>query len=322
MTATTKKQVLVTGANGFVGSALCAKACTTPLFIKGAVRSAQALTTDVESVVIGAIEGNTDWRNALQGVNVVVHLAARVHVMHDHTANPLAEFRKVNVDGTLNLARQAAQAGVQRFVFISSIKVNGESTLLGQPFHADDAPMPIDAYGISKREAEDALRQLTNDTGMEVVIIRPPLVYGAGVKANFYSMMHWLNKGVPLPLGAIHNQRSLVALDNLVDLIITCIDHPAAANQTFLVSDGEDLSTSELLRRMASALGKSARLLPVPAWLLQIGASVLGKRAVAQRLCGSLQLDITKTRQRLNWTPPVSVTEALRKTADFYKASL
>lgn len=322
MTATTKKQVLVTGANGFVGSALCAKACTTPLFIKGAVRSAQILAADVESVTIGAIDGNTGWRNALQGVNVVVHLAARVHVMHDHTANPLAEFRKVNVDGTLNLARQAAKAGVQRFIFISSIKVNGESTPLGQPFHADDVPKPVDAYGISKREAEDALRQLASDTGMEVVIIRPPLVYGAGVKANFYSMMHWLNKGVPLPLGAIHNQRSLVALDNLVDLILTCIDHPAAANQTFLVSDGEDLSTSELLRRMASALGKSARLLPVPAWLLQVGASLLGKRAVAQRLCGSLQLDITKTRQLLNWTPPVSVNAALRKTAHSYKASL
>jgi nucleoside-diphosphate-sugar epimerase len=322
LTATTKKQVLITGANGFVGSALCAKACTTPLFIKGAVRSAQPLAADVESVVIGAIEGNTDWRNVLQGVNVVVHLAARVHVMHDHTADPLAEFRKVNVDGTLNLARQAAQAGVQRFVFISSIKVNGESTPLGQPFHADDNPMPVDAYGISKREAEEALRQLASDTGMEVVIIRPPLVYGAGVKANFYSMMRWLDKGIPLPLGAIHNQRSLVALDNLVDLILTCIDHPAAANQTFLVSDGEDLSTSELLRHTASALGKSARLLPVPAWLLQIGASLLGKRAVAQRLCGSLQLDITKTRQLLNWTPPVSVDAALRKTAQFYRSSL
>ncbi|MDD1608788.1 MAG: SDR family oxidoreductase [Methylococcaceae bacterium] len=314
MTATTKKQVLVTGANGFVGSALCAKACTTPLLIKGAVRSAQTLTADVESVVIGAIEGNTDWRNALQGINVVVHLAARVHVMHDHTANPLAEFRKVNVDGTLNLAKQAALAGVQRFIFISSIKVNGESTPLGQPFHADDAPMPVDAYGLSKREAEDALRQLASETGMEVVIIRPPLVYGAGVKANFYSMMRWLDKGFPLPLGAIHNQRSLVALDNLVDLILTCIDHPAAANQTFLVSDGEDLSTSDLLRRMASALGKSARLLPVPAWLLEIGASL--------RLCGSLQLDISKTRELLNWTPPVSVTEALRKTAHSYRLSL
>ncbi len=322
MTSTNKKQVLITGANGFVGRALCVKASAYPLFIKGAVRSAQSLATDVDSVQIGAIDGNTDWGNALHGINIVVHLAARVHIMNDHSADPLAEFRTINVDGTLNLAKQAVTAGVQRFIFISSIKVNGESTPVEQPFRADDVPMPVDAYGISKREAEDALRLLASETGMEVVIIRPPLIYGAGVKANFHSMMHWLDKGIPLPLGAIHNQRSLVALDNLVDLIITCIQHPAAANQTFLVSDGEDLSTSDLLRRMAWALDKPARLLPIPAWLLQIGANLLGKRAVAQRLCGSLQLDITKTRQVLNWTPSVSVDEALRKTAQSYKASL
>jgi UDP-glucose 4-epimerase len=211
---------------------------------------------------------------------------------------------------------------VQRFIFISSIKVNGEQTAIGQLFHADDTPMPVDAYGISKREAEDGLWQLASETGMEVVIIRPPLVYGAGVKANFYNMIRWLDKGVPLPLGAIHNQRSLVALDNLVDLIITCITHPAAANQTFLVSDGEDLSTSELLRRTASALNKPARLLPIPTWLLQTGANLLGKQAVAQRLCGSLQLDIGKTRTLLNWNPPVSVDGALHKTAHYYRSSL
>jgi UDP-glucose 4-epimerase len=313
--------ILITGANGFVGSQLCATAAS-HFFVKGAVRSAQTLPDNTETVLIDAIDGDTDWTIALQGVDVVVHLAARVHIMNDHSADPLAEFRNVNVDGTLNLAKQAAQAGVQRFVFISSIKVNGESTELGQPFHADDEPQPMDAYGISKREAENALRQLARDTGMEVVIIRPPLVYGAGVKANFRNMMRWLDKGIPLPLGAVYNQRSLVALDNLVDLIITCITHPAAANQTFLVSDDEDLSTSELLRRMANALGKSARLLPVPAWLLQFGASLLGKRAVAQRLCGSLQLDIGKTRQLLNWTPPVTVTEALQKTAHSYRSSL
>jgi len=305
-----------------VGRALCTKATACDLVIKGAVRSAQALPANVTSVSIGTIDARTNWSYALQGMNVVIHLAARVHVMLDHSSDPLQEFRKINVNGTLNLAKQAVLAGVQRFVFISSIKVNGESTPLGQPFHADDAAMPVDAYGISKREAEDALRQLADETGMEVVIIRPPLVYGAGVKANFYSMMRWLDKGIPLPLGAIHNQRSLVALDNLVDLIITCIDHPAAANQTFLVSDGDDLSTSELLRRTASALGQSAKLLSVPVWLLQTGASLLGKRTVAQRLCGSLQLDITKTRQLLNWTPPVSVDDALHKTAQYYRSSL
>lgn len=315
-------QVLITGANGFIGRALCAKAHADGLFIKGVVRSVQTLSDDIESVAIGEIDGNTDWRNALQNINVVVHLAARVHVMDDRASDPLQAFRKINVDGTLNLAKQASQAGIQRFVFISSIKVNGESTESGQAFHADDMPMPADAYGISKREAEDALRQLASETGMEVVIIRPPLVYGAGVKANFYSMMRWLDRGIPLPLGAIYNQRSLVALDNLVDLIITCIQHPAAANQIFLVSDGEDLSTSELLRRMATALGKPARLLPFPVRLLHKTASLLGKQAVVQRLCGSLQLDITKTQKVLNWIPPVSVTEALQKTAQYYRSLL
>jgi nucleoside-diphosphate-sugar epimerase len=313
-------QILITGANGFVGRALCAKARASNLFVKGMVRSVQTLVPDVEPIVIGEIDANTDWGSALQGINVVVHLAARVHIMDDRATDPLQAFRKVNLDGTLNLAKQAALAGVQRFVFISSIKVNGESTNIGQPFRADDTPTPVDAYGISKREAEDALKRLAKETGMEVVIIRPPLVYGEGVKANFYSMMRWLDKGVPLPLGAIHNQRSLVALDNLVDLIITCISHPAAANQIFLVSDGEDLSTSELLRRMANALDKPARLLPVPVWLLRLGSGLLGKQGFAQRLCGSLQLDISKTRQLLDWTPPISVNEALRKTAQYYRS--
>ncbi len=254
----------------------------------------------------------------MAGVEVVIHAAARVHVMHDESSDPLAEFRKVNVDGTLNLARQAAEAGVGRFIFISSIKVNGEGTPVGVPYVADGQAAPADPYGISKMEAEQGLRALAAETGMEVVIIRPTLVYGPGVKANFLNMMRWLHKGVPLPFGAIYNQRSLVALDNLVDLIVTCIDHPTAANQTFLVSDGEDLSTTELLRRMGVALGKPARLLPVPSRLLEAGAAMLGKQALAQRLCGSLQVDISKTRELLNWSPPVSVDEALRKTAEHF----
>jgi nucleoside-diphosphate-sugar epimerase len=218
----------------------------------------------------------------------------------------------------LNLARQAAEAGVRRFIFISSIKVNGEGTPLGAPYRADAQPQPADPYGISKMEAEQGLRALAGETGMEVVIIRPTLVYGPGVKANFLNMMRWLHKGVPLPFGAIHNRRSLVALDNLVDLIVTCIEHPAAANQTFLVSDGEDLSTTELLRRMATALGAPAHLLPVPSWLLEAGATMLGKKALSQRLCGSLQVDISKTRELLGWTPPLSVDAALRKTAKHF----
>lgn len=254
----------------------------------------------------------------MKGVDVVIHCAARVHVMHDQAVDPLIEFRKVNLAGTLNLARQAAAAGVQRFVFISSIKVNGEGTAPGMPYHADDAVTPLDAYGISKHEAEQGLLALAAETGMEVVIIRPVLVYGPGVKANFLNMMSWLYKGIPLPFGAIYNKRSLVALDNLVDLIVTCIDHPAAANQVFLVSDGDDLSTTDLLRRMGRALGKPARLIPIPSKWLEFGARLLGKQALAQRLCGSLQVDISKTRELLGWTPPVSVDEGLRKTAEYF----
>jgi len=272
----------------------------------------------VESPQASNLAPETNWLIALSGVRAVIHTAARVHVMGNFAGDTLAEFRRVNVAGTLNLARQAVDAGVRRFVFISSIKVNGEQTLPGRPYAADDVPAPVDPYGISKHEAEQGLRQLAQETGMEVVIIRPVLVYGPGVKANFYSMMRWLYKGIPLPLGAIHNQRSLVALDNLVDLIVTCVDHPAAANQTFLVSDGEDLSTTELLRRTAAALGKPARLIPVPAWVLQASARLLGKEDFAQRLCGSLQVDISKTRSLLGWSPPIIVDEALYKTAQHF----
>lgn len=311
-------RVLVTGATGFVGGALIAA-----LFEYGyAVRSAARRHSSnlPGEVLVRELAPNTDWAIALQNVGVVIHLAARVHVMNDTSADPLAEFRRTNVAGTLTLARQAAAAGVKRFIFISSIKVNGEGTRYGEPFTAEDLPQPVDSYGISKHEAEEQLRRLAAETGMEVVIIRPPLVYGPGVKANFLSMMRWLYKGIPLPLGAINNRRSLVALDNLVDLIVTCIDHPAAANQTFLAGDGEDLSTTELLRRMGAALGRPARLIPVPPALLSAGATMLGKRAVAQRLLGSLQVDISKTRALLGWTPPVSVDEALRKTAAHFLA--
>ncbi len=270
-------------------------------------------------VVVEDINPSTDWSTALPGVDCVVHLAARVHVMHETATDALAAFRKVNVEGTLNLARQAADAGVRRFIFISSIKVNGEQTAPGQVFEADDQPMPQEPYGLSKWEAEQRLMELAEDSGMEVVIIRPPLVYGPGVKANLLSMMRWLAKGVPLPLGAIRNQRSLIALDNLIDFIRICIEHPAAANQVFLVADGEDLSTTELLMRFGDALGKPARLLPVPVWLLKVAAAMVGRRGIAQRLCGSLQVDISKARDLLGWTPPVSVDEALGETAREFK---
>jgi len=233
--------------------------------------------------------------------------------MNDKDSDPLMEYRRVNVDGTINLARQAAEAGVRRFIFISSIKVNGEQTSFGRPFTAEDIPVPVDAYGISKYEAERGLLKISADTGLEVVIIRPPLVYGPGVKGNFSSMMRVVKKGFPLPLGAIKNKRSLVALDNLVDLIITCINHPAAANQVFLAGDGEDLSTTELLRGVAKAAGVSSRLIPVPASVLMFMASLVGKKEMAQRLLGSLQVDISKACDLLGWTPLLSVEEGLRR---------
>ncbi len=315
-------RILLTGATGFIGRGLLERVSTEVSLEPVAVvrNSAARLSKHVATFRVAELEADTDWQSALERVDVVIHCAARVHVMHDTSFDPLAEFRQINVNGTLNLARQAASAGVRRFIFISSIKVNGEGTELGKPYFSDCHPAPLDPYGVSKMEAEQTLFVLASETGMEVVIIRPVLVYGPGVKANFRSMMNWLNKGVPLPLGAIHNKRSLVALDNLVDLIVTCIDHPNAANKTFLVSDGEDLSTTELLRRMGQALGKPARLLPVPASLLRAGAAMLGRGAVAQRLCGSLQVDISKTRELLGWTPPVSVDEALRRTAEHYLA--
>jgi nucleoside-diphosphate-sugar epimerase len=288
--------------------------------VRGAVRSLCSPPDGAETVVIGSLSSETEWTVALSKVEQVVHLATRVHVMNDKSSDPLAEFRRVNVEGTAALARQAAAAGVKRFVFLSSVKVNGEFTEAGQPFTADDVPAPEDPYGVSKHEAEKLLRQIAAETGMEVVIIRPPLVYGPGVKANFESMMRWLARGVPLPLAAVtENRRSLVALDNLVDLIMTCLNHPAAANQTFLVSDGEDLSTAQLLKRMGAAMGKLARLFYVKPALLKLGATVLNKPAIYQRLCGSLQLDIAKTRKMLDWTPPVSVNEGLRRAAEGFR---
>ncbi|MBT2342233.1 MULTISPECIES: UDP-glucose 4-epimerase family protein [Pseudomonas] len=312
--------ILMTGASGFVGGALLQRLQAEPgKSVTAVVRGDRHLLTPANTVRVEAFSPQTQWQPHLRNVDTVIHCAARVHVMNDTEADPLAAFRRVNVEGTLNFARQAAEAGVHRFIFISSIKVNGEGTAPGHPFRADDLPAPADPYGVSKQEAEEGLRQLAQATGMEVVIIRPVLVYGPGVKANFLNMMRWLDKGVPLPFGAIDNRRSLVSIDNLIDLIVTCIDHPAAANQTFLVSDGEDLSTTALLNRMSHALGKRARLIPVPGRLLERGASLLGKKALSQRLCGSLQVDIGKTQTLLSWVPPVSVDDALARTARHFR---
>ena len=276
------------------------------------------MPANVQSVQVADLAPDTAWGPTLVNVDVVIHLAARAHVMRDTAMDPLAEFRRVNVQGTLNLARQAAAVGVRRFVFVSSIGVNGAESF-EQPFAAEDEVAPHSPYAVSKFEAEQGLQVLATETGMEVVIIRPPLVYGPGAPGNFGSLMRWLQLGIPLPLGAIHNQRSLVALDNLVDLIVTCLTHPAAANQTFLVSDGEDVSTTELLRRMGQAMGCPARLIPVPASVLKAAAALLGKRDMAQRLCGSLQVDIQKTRQLLGWNPPLTLDQGLKKAAEGFR---
>lgn len=315
-------RILVTGASGFVGTALVQRLLQDPAAqIVAAARTPPTTGwSRVEPALTGDLGPQTDWRQPLADTEVVVHLAARVHVMHDQAVDPLAACRRVNVEGTLRLARQAIDAGVRRFVYLSSIKVNGEHTDAGQPFRADDHVTPNDPYGISKLEAEKGLRALAAGSGLQVVILRPPLVYGPGVRANFRSMMGWLRRGLPLPLGAVNNRRSLIALDNLCDLIAICTQHPAATGQTFLASDGEDVSTPELLLRLGAALGTPARLLPLPAGLLQRLLVILGQRSVAQRLCASLQVDIGPTRALLGWQPPLSLDEGLRRTAQAFLA--
>lgn len=305
-------KILVTGANGFIGHALSMKLKSQRYDIIAAVRRACSLPD------LTLLLNDKSWSEALIDRDVVIHTAARAHVINETNEDAIAAYRSTNVDVTRKLAEQAAEAGVSRFIYLSSIKVNGDQTTSGVRFCYKDNAFPGDAYGISKWEAEQALHDVSTDTGLEVVIIRSPLVYGAGVKGNFLSMLGWLDLGIPLPLGAIHNQRSLVGLDNLIDLIITCIDHPVAANKTFLVSDDEDLSTTELLRRMSKALGKPAHLVPVPSSLLNQGAKLLGKQDIALRLIGNLQVDISHTKKLLDWTQPVSVDEGLRKTAEWY----
>jgi UDP-glucose 4-epimerase len=300
-------RALVTGSSGFVGNVLTHTLLNKEYELGLAVRvKSNKFQGEAEQYIFDKLSEEQDWIGILSGYEVVVHCAARVHIMDDNSAEPLTEFRATNTAGTLNLAKQAAEAGVKRFIFISSIKVNGECTLLNTPFRADDDMAPQDPYGID----------ISKETGMEVVIIRPPLVYGPGVKANFAVMMKIASLGIPLPLGGVtNNRRSLVYVDNLVDLIVTCISHPKAANQTFLVSDDDDLSTTRMIKELSSALGKKGWLVPIPVILFEILGKLMGKSAIIDRLCGSLQVDISKTKALLDWQPPICVKDAFAKTA-------
>ena len=306
-------KILVTGASGFVGAAVIHRLTSEAQNVLPVYRNAHH-----SGLAIGNINGSTDWSGTLTKITHVIHTAARVHIMKASVTDPLEAFRKTNAEGTLNLARQAAEAGATRFIFISSIKVNGEQTKADMAFTEKDVSASDDPYAISKYEAEVGLRNLATETGLEVVIIRPPLVYGPGVKANFLSLMKLVRVGLPLPLGRIDNRRSMIFLDNLVNFISTCLHHPKAKNQTFLVSDGEDLSVTQLLRKLASAMNTPSRLIPIPSSWLKIALSLVGKKCIADRLCGSLHVSITKAQTLLGWSPISSVDEGLKKTVKFF----
>jgi nucleoside-diphosphate-sugar epimerase len=320
------QSILITGATGFVGSRLAAFLSSQfpemELRLALRCRPEDLQVPSVLSVgsieVVGDINPYTNWSNALIGVDVLIHLAARVHVMKDVALDPLEEYRNANTLATIHLAQEAAKAGVKRFIYLSSIKVNGEETTPGQSYSEDSIPAPIDPYGVSKWEAELGLEKVCAQTGMEFVIIRPPLVYGPGVKANFQKLMGLVAKGLPLPLGAVHNQRSMLALDNLVSFIAEVMTNPLAANQCFLLSDGEDVSTSQLLKLLAKGMDKPSWLIPIPAFILRGLAQVLGASSAADRLLGSLQIDSSKARELLHWQPPLSLEEGIAMAAKVY----
>jgi len=312
-------RILVTGANGFVGKSLCLSLLTKSYFIRRAVRTATndpELNNISELCCVGEIGPETGWRDALKNIDVVVHLAARVHVIHDVSTDPLSAFRQVNVAGTERLTRQAAAAGVRRLIYISSIKVNGEESPVA--YTEKSTSIPQDAYAISKWEAEQKLHQVAAETGLEVVIIRPPLVYGPGVKANFLQLLNFVKRGIPLPLAEVENRRSLIFVENLVDAIIACVDRPEAAGQTYLVSDGDDISTAELIRRISHALGRPDRLFPFPPGIMRMAGRLLGQSAAMDRLLGTLTVEVSKIRNDLNWTPPYTMEQGLAETADWF----
>ena len=308
-----ESRLAVTGVTGFVGRCLAKRLVAEGYHVRGLVRRMVSLPgLPLEVVQVGAVDGSTDWGKSLAGIDVVVHLAARTHAVRERGEGDLADYRPVNVDGTRRLAEAAAQSGVRRLVFVSSIKVNGERTT-SRPFLAGDRPAPQDAYAISKWEAEQVVYEVAGSAGLEAVVVRPPLVYGPGAKGNFARLCRAVRRGVPLPFGSVDNRRSLVALDNLVDLLVRCVGHHAAPGQTFLVSDGDDLSTPDMIRRIAQAMDKNALLLPVPSNLLRTAGRLTGREAELDRLLGWLQVDQEHTRQTLDWVPPVTVDQALQR---------
>ncbi len=313
--------ILVTGAAGFVGASVCTRLSALE-DVRALARTASPKPhlpdhAHVEWAPVADLCTVTDWAALLDGVTTVIHLAARTHVLHETEADPLSAYRRINVTATEHLANACVKAGVKRLVFLSSIKVNGESTT-NQPFRETDTPQPQDAYGISKWEAEHALFRISRETGLEVTVIRPPLVYGPGVKGNFLRLLGIARRGWPLPLASVHNLRSFVYVENLADAIAVCATHPAAAGKTYLVSDGADLSTPHLIRELASRQGARAPMLPCPTWLLQGAASMMGRGAEAARLLGSLQVDSAPIRADLHWVPPHSVAQGLDQTTRWY----
>jgi nucleoside-diphosphate-sugar epimerase len=316
---TSDRIVLITGANGFLGRALCETLAASGRRVRRAVRRLGAPADGV--VAVGDIGPDTDWGTALEGVDSIVHLAARTHVLRETEADGLAAYRRINVAGTERLARAAAERGLRRLVFLSSVKVNGERTE-ARPFTEDDAPRPQDGYGISKWEAEQALARAAAGTRLETVVLRPPLVYGPGVKGNFLRLMGLVARGAPLPLGRIDNRRSLIYLGNLLDAIVRGLEAPRAAGGTYLAADGEDLSTPELVRGIAGALGVRPRLVFFPLLPLKLAATLAGRGAEFGRLAGSLQVDSSRLRRELDWRPPHTVAQGLERTARWYLASV
>ncbi len=308
-----KSKILLTGANGFIGQALLTRLHQDKWPICCVLRSKKNLKKDIKQHIISLINDETDWTNAVKDCSIVVHLIGRSNLMKNSSKNSLAELRKINVDLTINLAKQAAISGVKRFVFLSSVKVNGELSLT-EPFKETSSTNLQDAYAISKFEAEAALRDISKNTNMEVVIIRPPLVYGKGVKGNFLNMVKWLKRPIFLPFGSVNNLRSFIGIDNLVDFIITCLSHSKAGNETFFVSDDEDISTTNLLKLIASLINKTPKLIPFPVNLIYLLMKLLGKKDLAQRLLGTLQVDISKAKLILGWKPKVSLREGLKRS--------